>query len=466
MTTPSPAHTAAWGVEIAGDTARLVRVVLEDGGCRLDATHELRREGDAWRPVAGGAAQLPTIAKDEPLGVCIAPEAVVCRGMTLPTADAEAREKMVRAQIDVMLTGQAERFTTAWDSVPINGEAGNWVLMCAARKDAVEAAVRAAKALGATPSAALPAPVAAAMAHRGLGAAAAGPALLVAAQVDRTVLSVMSDGTLVGYAMVDTGEANAELHEAYVALIDPLPREARPQRAELIGLNGEERRAKLEELLRLPVAPAAKSPSGADAVWLPAVGAALRAAAPPKPGISFVSPPRASAASPKAVPRTLIRLGAWCLAGVALLYGYDLFRAGWLERRVAEIRDAGAAQGGGLTRQLEVASYLDQDGTPLLTVLDAISQVAPPSMLLTEWHYDRRGTIRLSGTIPNAAEVENLMKKLGEMRVLRKLELISAKIDDNRGVQFEISAELGDQLTAPAPAPATQAKAPAKAGGA
>src|SRR5205085_352316 len=63
---------------------------------------------------SGLLAALAQIPQREPLGVCFPDTAMFCRGFSLPAAPPPALEKMVRAQVEALLSVGAERLTSTW----------------------------------------------------------------------------------------------------------------------------------------------------------------------------------------------------------------------------------------------------------------------------------------------------------------------------------------------------------------
>jgi hypothetical protein len=109
-----------------------------------------------------------------------------------------------------------------------------------------------------------------------------------------------------------------------------------------------------------------------------------------------------------------------------------------------------------LQRRANVANWLDRSGPTALAILDELSQKTS-GFVIDELRYDRSGQLTLSGTQSSAEAVGKLAADLAAMQTLASAQVRSQSLNDNRQVDYTITAEPSDRFFAgfvPPPEPA------------
>jgi Tfp pilus assembly protein PilN len=140
------------------------------------------------------------------------------------------------------------------------------------------------------------------------------------------------------------------------------------------------------------------------------------------------------------VSRPVLAVAAWLVIAGASLFVVDYRRGSALSRAVEELRQA-AAIDGGIEQRLKVGAYLQKRSMPPLAVISEVSDVAPASMILTEWDYENDGQMRLSGQAENAGDVDHLLAKLAESSLFTQVELRRANVADRKW-SFQVQASV------------------------
>jgi len=247
-------------------------------------------------------------------------------------------------------------------------------------------------------------------------------------------------------------EWSQQLREVYSNCVEGIPHSDRPTRCILLGRGSQS--SGLEDLVRsglqIDVERCSPStgialPSGAELGQVaPAIGAGIAALEPERTEISFiVRKPK----PPIELRKVLLGWGgilAGLVVSVLLLYGSDKYEANWLESAVAEIR-AKTSEKGGLGRELAVARYLENACAGALEVLDEISAIAPAKLIVTQFEYNRNGAAILNGIVPSDKDWGDLLKKLDESRMFRKVEPRQTKMESGK-LHFEVRLTVGHEI--------------------
>ena len=466
----------AWGLEIGGSALRLVHLVRRRGeeGDGTAPWAVASFEQTAWSAEQGpslgealGSLSLPEAGAA--VGVCIGDEAVLYRRLELPPADDAVRNQMVRSQMEVLLPLSPEQLAWGW------GPAGNddaAVLLCAARRELSEPLSQ--SGVGLKPTVTVTSAIAAAEGLRrldetdadGQGDDAAVLLLDVAAQA--TTLTVVGSAGVEHVATVSVGgdalvavdgervddesleQWQRELSAAYRQMLQELAGRPAPGRCVVIGRGGrwaEVQRAASEAtgLSVVPVSPprGITLPDGitADEAY-PAIGAAMHALEPSEVTIALGQgrESRAPAGTGRVVSVRALVAAAVILLAVVALYQMDLRHADRLESATASIQ-ADAAQTRQLAQALALGQYLQQQPPPPLVVLDALSKGASERVQVTQWQYDRRGRVQISGTVRGVGELDRTLTRLTATPPFDAVDLRSASNERDTWT-FEIEAEL------------------------
>ena len=373
--------------------------------------------------------------------------------LNLPQADDAAVAQMVAAQLEVMLPARSHLFTWDWDYAPGPADnAGRRVWLCAARKDAVEAAMRAAEGhTGRRPSRVVPASTALAAAVSALLADLPERVVVIdAAQRSATVL-ILHDGQLVDCAVLDPGpdQWSGQLREAYQSLVVDLPATQRPTGCVVLprGAPTAGLEQTVAQALQLDVLPAATDLAPSD---LAAAGAALTLVQPVQPSIVLIEVEAEAQAeaetgadvAPKRRGLRRVAVVVWLLLAALALYLADRHEATRLEAAVAEVEPAVAARGG-FDRELALGRYLEKAGPAPLDVLAEVSELVSPKVIISKWSHAQASGVRLTGTAPNTEEFHKLLKALAGAKTLDKVEINSLKMEKDKP-KFVIAALLSD----------------------
>lgn len=137
-------------------------------------------------------------------------------------------------------------------------------------------------------------------------------------------------------------------------------------------------------------------------------------------------------------------LGRWIaaavllLGGLTLLYISDLRRADALDQAV---QDAGlqATDLNTLNTDLAVARHLETAGPSFLAILDELSHQTQ-GFMVDEIRYERAGQFTLQATGQSADQVNQLAAKLAAMRTLTSVRIRNLAADDNNQIQYTLVA--------------------------
>jgi hypothetical protein len=486
MMQADPSISVAWGLDSSGTTPRLVRVSRTSDGLKFDLEPPEAPPGTnpgatPGAPVFDSAdEQQPAAA--EPLVACLGDELVLHRILDLPTADDAAMAQMLAAQLEVMLPARSQLFAWDWDPRSLDGSTnrstpgGGGVWLSAARKDAVEDALRHARtAAGRDAAGVVPTSMALAAAVPALLSAMPKQLLVVDAAEHTASVLIFYDGVLLDCAVLDPGpdQWTAQLREVYQALVHDLPTAQRPSACVLL-----ERRAPspgLEQaiatLLGLDLVPARLN-ADVTIADLPAIGAALTKVQPVCPNILLspydsqaegqaVGDKDDKAIGQKPFARGRVLVAVWLLLAVAGLYIADVYEAHRLEAIVQRIESA-IVDRGGFDRQLAIGYYLERAGPAGLDVLAEVSAISEQQILYAEWHYTHGGGVKLTGVAPNAPALLKLLDALAKAKTLSNVEIKSRKAEKNKS-HFVIAADLSKTYLPPSHKQKTaEAKPPEK----
>ena len=505
------AAQAAWGLEVGGSATRLVRVAQAGSAWRVaeacTAVIDDRWDGRArsWRLAAAVRSRLADVQRSaEPLAICLPDGAVLYRRLHLPAADASTTHKMARAQLDVLLPGQAPTFAWGW-AEDGDGEAqdGRHVWLCAVRREQVQAALAQGAVDGRPPRVVPTAPALASAYGRlfrtdGTDETDAARLLLILVAARGATAMVLAGGRLVrcevfdeaidswierlaeraGTACADVerclldgrspagidgpmGDALASIIADWTSqlhdLVDgPTPEGAAasgPQRCVLLG-RGRHVPGLADAVARVLKIPVVADPQlrpawqgdGVDADMASAIAAALSILEPAEPVIRLGGgePEATTGPVPRRLPRVRLALVAWLVLALAALYG-----AQWWQ--TTRMRNAEQAIGitstheAALDRRLAIGSYLHLDGTPPLAILHELSELTPATFVIDNWTYARGGALRVKGIAPNAAELATFLETLSGARCVRAANLVNQEIADpkKKTLKFEIDATVG-----------------------
>ncbi|GEM_PF-4169886 len=489
MTQTTATSNAAWGLELSHTGAYLVRWELASAG----ASAQHRRTfpiGDFWQTGVLDAellSALGQIPQAEPLGVCFPDQAMLCRGFSLPRAQANVMEKMVHAQMEALLSAGPERLTSSWQAFPDPLNAGmQWVLFCAGRREVLER-LNAAIPPGVALRAVLPRALATA---HSWPRNASSSELLVEVTHEAATMSLVADGHLLRCMVLGLDDAPEtessgspgaqswvrQSRQSYHSLLEGLPRDRWPRQGLIRGTNGEaaEMLPTLADALGVDLHPWSSAPDAAKhettSPYLGAEGIArLIVDDPAALHINFARPAKALAAPVVIRHCRVMVLALACLAGVALLYGIDCYRSSWLSEQVEQVR-AAAASSGGIEQRLAIDRYLEKNVSPAMPGLDAILAAAPPSLSMTSFSLTAGGQFRFVGALGSPNEVDDFLRKLLASKALANVEVRSLRNDQQRWT-LELSADAAPAagmllITAPAkqaanlPVPGNSARGP------
>jgi hypothetical protein len=380
--------------------------------------------------------------------------------------------------VETVLPAQAARFEIGWSARPDAARPGRQnVLAAAIGRETLGAAVQAGQGCGAGSVAVVPSLAALAGLWAQQGEPGAEPTLLVDVAARYTGLACCCHGMVVACAVVDHGgddwteriadalgckceqaeqyKLNAaagaaagasppaapapgepvlaalqdavgtwsrQLREGLAACAAELDESARAKRCVLFGRAAQAPgvAAAAERALGMEVR-LGELPTGliwacpADAGALPAIAAACAALEPAAPV------PRLRQRRQRTARRRSVRLwlrwaavAGWLVAALAGLYVADGYRAGRLQRRLAEARSrvGGSAA---LERKLSVGRFLEAPMPGPLETLDRLSQAIEPGVVLTRWTYDRQGGVGVAGAAPSEKVFLKVHDKLAQL---------------------------------------------------
>ena len=411
---------------------------------------------------------LPADDDPEARGVALGALVGVLHRLDLPPADTATMPKLIEAQLETLIPGQAEHLRWGWQRETEGGP----VLVVAAARRRLEALLDAA-ALDAEPST-ITTPAAAL--HQVFttccGEDDRQRLHVVVRQPGRCYLLSYLAGGLVSLDTIDLGSAGGDASSEAIAAIvrqhidatyaetgvDVLQRgyftlvgEASPTAEEVSAfektLELPHRRA--DGLLRLP---------GLDRITaanLIAVGAALGAA---RPGHTINLTAGEAMAHGDSVYRPSrsrwIAAAALLLGALVLLYVSDTQRAERLETAVetsgVEAKDLTA-----LNTDLAVARYLETSGPGFLAILDEFGHHTE-GFMVDEIRFERDGTFTMRATAGSAEQVNQLAVKLADMKTLTSVRIRNQVVKDRDKIEYTLIAEPSPRFFAPFAPPREQ----------
>src|SRR5437762_4108223 len=134
---------AAWGLELTPRSAELVRAERNGTGARIVRRQSFATTSEtSWQAGTVDPALLAALSQippEEPMGICLPDQTMLCRGFSLPHSNRPAMQKMVDAQAEALLSVSDDRLSWSWQDFPdpLN-PAMQWVLLCAARRELLE----------------------------------------------------------------------------------------------------------------------------------------------------------------------------------------------------------------------------------------------------------------------------------------------------------------------------------------
>lgn len=501
-----------WGVEFGGSAVRRVRVTRTGDGFRADAFDESPLDERWERAPDLAVTPIGPEAAGEPLMVCVDDEMVLYRALSLPAADDEALDKMVRGQLEVLVPTQTDRFATGWCSFDDPRKEGHRrVMVCAARREAVAGVADACRRMGHEADGIVPSMLALGALWRNLGDGGDAPVVLLDVGARCTALGIVQRGRVLHCGVIGVGgdhwteriaerggvecgegerrklaysadpaggdpdgvvadplreamtEWSRQVREVYEDCVRDIPRDGRPTRCVLFGRGS--RTPGLGELvsraLGIEAAPAeiTKGISLPKGVDLDCAGAAIGAAIcamDADASVANLMDEADKARAPSGYRRwrsagVWAALVAWVLAGLVTLYVLDAREAERLGETIASVRAADKRKGG-LARELAIGGYLESGAPTPLEVLDRLSQAVPKKTLLSTLTYTRSGDVTIGGTVPNEKEFLTMLNDLTEVG---KLEWRSGRPGKD-GFRFDVRLKLSGPLTEAASQPTTK----------
>lgn len=420
-------------------------------------------------------------AADEPAsrGVALGPLVGVLHRLDLPPADADTTAKLIEAQLETLIPGQAEHVSWGWQRASADGPV---LVVTAARRrlDALleQVAFDALPAVIGNPALALHQVFATCCDvgdRKGLA--------VIASQHDRCHLLTYIDGQLGSLDTINVAGAGAEgSADALAAVIKQHLDAAESERSEnaappgnftLIGEEppSGERVSAFEKALASPYrrADGLLKLSGLDRITtgnLVAVGSAI-AAAKPRDTINLA----AAAATPSNESAYRPTRGRWIAAAALLvgalvfLYVSDTRKAERLESTV-ESSNVEAKDLATLNTDLAVARFLEKSGPGFLAILDEFGH-RTEGFMVDELRFERDGTFTMRATARSAEEVNRLATKLADMKTLTSVRVRNQVAKDRDKIEYTLIAQPSPRFFQPfAPPPAKKsAESPAAQAG-
>ncbi len=443
---------AAWGLDVGRSAAELVRLEHGPAGLRIEnrrtfAVGELWRSGVLAADLADALASLP---QHEPLGVCFPDQSMFYRGFSLPSTRPATLEKMVRAQVEGLLSAVGDRLAWTWHGFtnPFD-PAMQWILVCAVRREFLEQLSHAIPA-GVSLQALVPRAIAGIRAVPTNGSPDS-TQLLVELTPETAALILTVQGRPLRCMLLDRdGESDRcngnatiapwirQARQCYRSLLDGLPREAWPRHGLMrssdiadASLTPDLAQALAMDLTACPPTDDA-SPDAVGGRCGGAVGVAqLVLEGDASQNINFARPHPLAQVPLMGRSRRAMALAIAAAIGLMLLWGLDLYRSSWLARQVEQLR-AAEQKTGAIQQRLAVDSYLARNASPALPALDAILTAAPPSLTMSGFGLTSDGQLSFVGSVGNGPELDAFLHKLQESKALTNVKLRSGRSDQQR----------------------------------
>lgn len=443
------------------------------------ATARIERAGDRVRVVScTTSAEEPE--GGTPRGVAFAELVGVLHRLDLPPADAATTPKLIAAQLETLIPGQAEHVRWGWQRT---GD-GHPVLVYTAARRRLDALLE--KAALAPPPAAVTAPGPAL--HQVFSACTATEhrdhLLVVGWDRERLHLLRYRRGQLdsletVGLPEVSQPNETDAMQAASLArqqLDESQPQDGDKPRCFVLLTHDEPSSEALSGFERALGCPARRADGllrvdGLEQTTLPnviAIGAAL-AAADPGDAIDLSDNQRSDHAGAGDHPSRgrWIAAAALMLAALVLLYVSDTRKADRLEQAV---EDAGveARDLSSLNTDLAVARYLEKSGPGFLAILDELSH-RTEGFMVDELRFEREGLFTMQATGQSAQQINQLVEKLTEMKTLTSVRVRNQAAGGNDKITYTLVAVPSPRFFAPFAPPELPANNPSdtqnKAGG-
>jgi hypothetical protein len=167
------------------------------------------------------------------------------------------------------------------------------------------------------------------------------------------------------------------------------------------------------------------------------MGAALHALEPGASTLTLAAPSE-TAPQRKTSPKRVGWFAAWILAAIAGLYFADIYHAGQVNRILNDQR-AAAGEDLELTQRMTLGSWLEQRPTVPLPLLEELSAIASPSLLLSAIDYSGDGQVRIAGQLGGIAELHSLLEALAKSPLFTDVQPRRVTMNRDRWI-FEISA--------------------------